>query len=161
MHGSLSWDTVHGPAHSIGSQLLAGSISAQYMIMLGHTSMVTHQWPHMQCHTSTVTHQRSHMVMSCQIMKPTEGPLRAPLRAPPHPSMNQLQPCLHTYINLPLHISWLSHLPLIPFPTTTHHLHPPTQLPHLLFYGPPGTGKTSTALAIARQLYGWVRGDVM
>ena len=28
------------------------------------------------------------------------------------------------------------------------------QLPHLLFYGPPGTGKTSTALAIARQLYG-------
>ncbi len=31
---------------------------------------------------------------------------------------------------------------------------PPLQLPHLLFYGPPGTGKTSTALAIARQLYG-------
>ena len=29
-----------------------------------------------------------------------------------------------------------------------------SQLPHLLFYGPPGTGKTSTALAIARQLYG-------
>ena len=29
------------------------------------------------------------------------------------------------------------------------------QLPHLLFYGPPGTGKTSTALAIARQLYGY------
>ena len=28
------------------------------------------------------------------------------------------------------------------------------QLPHLLFYGPPGTGKTSTALALARQLYG-------
>eukprot|EP00850_Spirogloea_muscicola_P019415 SM000190S04851 [mRNA] locus=s190:38964:41642:- [translate_table: standard] len=28
------------------------------------------------------------------------------------------------------------------------------QLPHLLFYGPPGTGKTSTALAIARQLFG-------
>ena len=28
------------------------------------------------------------------------------------------------------------------------------QLPHLLFYGPPGTGKTSTALAMARQLYG-------
>jgi replication factor C subunit 2/4 len=27
-------------------------------------------------------------------------------------------------------------------------------LPHLLLYGPPGTGKTSTALAIARQLYG-------
>ncbi|DBB01889.1 hypothetical protein WJX77_011612 [Trebouxia sp. C0004] len=27
-------------------------------------------------------------------------------------------------------------------------------LPHLLFYGPPGTGKTSTALAVARQLYG-------
>ncbi|MEW5314555.1 MAG: hypothetical protein WDW38_006041 [Sanguina aurantia] len=27
-------------------------------------------------------------------------------------------------------------------------------LPHLLFYGPPGTGKTTTALAIARQLYG-------
>lgn len=31
---------------------------------------------------------------------------------------------------------------------------PSLQLPHLLFYGPPGTGKTSTALAIARQLYG-------
>jgi len=31
---------------------------------------------------------------------------------------------------------------------------PSIQLPHLLFYGPPGTGKTSTALAIARQLYG-------
>ena len=29
-----------------------------------------------------------------------------------------------------------------------------SQLPHLLFYGPPGTGKTSTALAIARELYG-------
>eukprot|EP00891_Asterochloris_glomerata_P008841 jgi/Astpho2/8841/fgenesh1_pm.00129_%23_10_t len=27
-------------------------------------------------------------------------------------------------------------------------------LPHLLFYGPPGTGKTSTALAVARQLFG-------
>lgn len=27
-------------------------------------------------------------------------------------------------------------------------------LPHLLFYGPPGTGKTTTALAMARQLYG-------
>ena len=27
-------------------------------------------------------------------------------------------------------------------------------LPHLLFYGPPGTGKTSTALALARALYG-------
>merc|ERR1711998_352617 len=26
--------------------------------------------------------------------------------------------------------------------------------PHLLFYGPPGTGKTSTALAIARDLFG-------
>jgi len=31
---------------------------------------------------------------------------------------------------------------------------PGAQLPHLLFYGPPGTGKTSTALAIARQLFG-------
>ena len=31
---------------------------------------------------------------------------------------------------------------------------PSSQLPHLLFYGPPGTGKTSTALAIAKQLYG-------
>jgi DNA polymerase III delta prime subunit len=29
------------------------------------------------------------------------------------------------------------------------------QLPHLLFYGPPGTGKTTTALAIARQLFGY------
>lgn len=28
------------------------------------------------------------------------------------------------------------------------------QCPHMLFYGPPGTGKTTTALAIARQLYG-------
>ncbi|KAG2623289.1 replication factor C subunit 2-like [Panicum virgatum] len=27
-------------------------------------------------------------------------------------------------------------------------------LPHMLFYGPPGTGKTTTALAIAFQLYG-------
>ena len=27
-------------------------------------------------------------------------------------------------------------------------------LPHLLFYGPPGTGKTSTAQAIARELFG-------
>lgn len=27
-------------------------------------------------------------------------------------------------------------------------------LPHLLFYGPPGTGKTTTAVAIARELYG-------
>ena len=30
-------------------------------------------------------------------------------------------------------------------------------LPNLLFYGPPGTGKTSTILAIARQLFGYVR----
>lgn len=30
------------------------------------------------------------------------------------------------------------------------------QLPNLLFYGPPGTGKTSTILAAARELYGWV-----
>ena len=29
-------------------------------------------------------------------------------------------------------------------------------LPNLLFYGPPGTGKTSTILAIARQLFGYV-----
>lgn len=28
------------------------------------------------------------------------------------------------------------------------------QCPHMLFYGPPGTGKTTTALAIAHQLYG-------
>jgi len=41
--------------------------------------------------------------------------------------------------------------------TSTHHFNLKKklfQLPHLLFYGPPGTGKTSTALAIARQLYG-------
>jgi hypothetical protein len=31
----------------------------------------------------------------------------------------------------------------------------PLQLPHMLFYGPPGTGKTTTALAIAFQLYGY------
>ena len=30
------------------------------------------------------------------------------------------------------------------------------QMPHLLFYGPPGTGKTTTALAIGRQLFGFV-----
>lgn len=29
-------------------------------------------------------------------------------------------------------------------------------LPNLLFYGPPGTGKTSTILAIARQLFGYL-----
>ncbi|KAJ7957470.1 Replication factor C subunit [Quillaja saponaria] len=29
-----------------------------------------------------------------------------------------------------------------------------TSCPHMLFYGPPGTGKTTTALAIAHQLYG-------
>ncbi|KAM3219654.1 hypothetical protein P3L10_024185 [Capsicum annuum] len=28
--------------------------------------------------------------------------------------------------------------------------------PHMLFYGPPGTGKTTTALAIAHQLFGSV-----
>ena len=27
-------------------------------------------------------------------------------------------------------------------------------IPHLLFYGPPGTGKTTTALALARSIYG-------
>ncbi len=30
------------------------------------------------------------------------------------------------------------------------------QLPNLLFYGPPGTGKTSTILAAARDLFGYV-----
>ncbi|KAF3781626.1 Replication factor C subunit 4 [Nymphaea thermarum] len=29
-----------------------------------------------------------------------------------------------------------------------------TNCPHMLFYGPPGTGKTTTALAIANQLFG-------
>uniref|UniRef100_A0A2N9FCL1 AAA+ ATPase domain-containing protein n=1 Tax=Fagus sylvatica TaxID=28930 RepID=A0A2N9FCL1_FAGSY len=29
-----------------------------------------------------------------------------------------------------------------------------TNCPHMLFYGPPGTGKTTTALAIAHQLFG-------
>lgn len=29
------------------------------------------------------------------------------------------------------------------------------QCPHMLFYGPPGTGKTTTALAIAHQLFGF------
>lgn len=29
------------------------------------------------------------------------------------------------------------------------------QCPHMLFYGPPGTGKTTTALAIAHQLFGY------
>lgn len=28
------------------------------------------------------------------------------------------------------------------------------KLPHLLFYGPPGTGKTSTALALAKEIFG-------
>jgi len=27
-------------------------------------------------------------------------------------------------------------------------------IPHMLFYGPPGTGKTTSALALARDLYG-------
>ena len=27
-------------------------------------------------------------------------------------------------------------------------------IPHLMFYGPPGSGKTTTALAMARELYG-------
>ncbi|WFD35387.1 Subunit of heteropentameric Replication factor C (RF-C) [Malassezia cuniculi] len=40
--------------------------------------------------------------------------------------------------------------------------HEASQLPHLLFYGPPGTGKTSTALALARRLYGKaVRSNVL
>lgn len=30
------------------------------------------------------------------------------------------------------------------------------QLPHMLFYGPPGTGKTTTGLAIAHQLFGYI-----
>ena len=28
------------------------------------------------------------------------------------------------------------------------------KLPHLLFYGPPGTGKTTTALAMAKKMFG-------
>lgn len=28
------------------------------------------------------------------------------------------------------------------------------RLPHMLFYGPPGTGKTSTALALAQDVFG-------
>ena len=28
------------------------------------------------------------------------------------------------------------------------------RLPHLLLYGPPGTGKTSTALALAKKIFG-------
>ncbi len=42
-------------------------------------------------------------------------------------------------------------LPLSPFL-----LFPNPQIPHMLFYGPPGTGKTSTALAMCRDLYGFV-----
>jgi hypothetical protein len=37
----------------------------------------------------------------------------------------------------------------------SYFLSDPLQLPHMLFYGPPGTGKTTTALAIAYQLYGY------
>ena len=29
------------------------------------------------------------------------------------------------------------------------------KLPHLLLYGPPGTGKTSTALALAKKIFGY------
>jgi DNA polymerase III delta prime subunit len=36
----------------------------------------------------------------------------------------------------------------------TVYIFSPLQCPHMLFYGPPGTGKTTTALAIAHQLYG-------
>ena len=38
--------------------------------------------------------------------------------------------------------------------STIHKLIDQKCLPHLLFYGPPGTGKTTTAHAIARELYG-------
>ena len=38
--------------------------------------------------------------------------------------------------------------------STIHKLISQNCLPHLLFYGPPGTGKTTTAHAIARELYG-------
>ena len=38
--------------------------------------------------------------------------------------------------------------------STIHKLIGQHCLPHLLFYGPPGTGKTTTAHAIARELYG-------
>ncbi len=31
-----------------------------------------------------------------------------------------------------------------------------SNMAHMLFYGPPGTGKTSTILALARDLYGFV-----
>lgn len=34
------------------------------------------------------------------------------------------------------------------------------QCPHMLFYGPPGTGKTTTALAIAHELFGFVSASV-
>lgn len=46
----------------------------------------------------------------------------------------------------------------VSIPTYQHTCKPLTvsQLPHMLLYGPPGTGKTSTILALARQLFGYV-----
>jgi replication factor C subunit 3/5 len=33
-------------------------------------------------------------------------------------------------------------------------------IPHMLFHGPPGTGKTTTIMALARQMYGKMTGQM-
>ncbi|MFS7983636.1 putative ATPase, AAA-type, core, P-loop containing nucleoside triphosphate hydrolase [Helianthus anomalus] len=64
---------------------------------------------------------------------------------------------------------WFVYSPITNWGSPVGHRHPPLlrgtgfeswewhmspRCPHMLFYGPPGTGKTTTALAIAHQLYG-------
>lgn len=34
-------------------------------------------------------------------------------------------------------------------------------MPHLLFFGPPGSGKTSAALALVKELFGYLRHAIL
>lgn len=69
---------------------------------------------------------------------------------------NKLWPIKKSFLLVKLFIRWfaLINRPPCPFPFLVDKFISQGRLPHLLFYGPPGTGKTSTAKALAHNIFG-------